>query len=621
MVNRRWLSLFLIAALSLPIYADRGKDAYKRGAQAEREANYDSAFAYYKQAHEAAPNNAAYFTAFTRMRFNVALQHVRNGQLLRNTGALPQALAEFQRAVEVDTSNFAAQQELRRTADMLRQQEKQRSLPRIEPAIRKMPPEVEESVELQPLSAAPITLHLTVNADVAYKTIEKLAGLNVLIDPDYRPQKITLDLSDVTLREALDMVRLQSKTYWRPVLANTIFVTVDSAAKRKEMEQNVMKTFYLSNITTPNDLQEAATMVRQILDISRVQLLQAQDAIIVRGTPDQMILAEKLLTDYDKPKAEVVIDIAVMQVSRDRIRNIGTNVPTSASIGYVGGSGGANNAGSGSSTTGSSGGGATWRLGNFAISVPGTSFTFLATDSNTKLLQNPEIRVLNNEKATLRIGDRVPIATGSFQPGIVGGAGVSPLISTQFQYVDVGVNVDITPHIHSNREVTLKMMLEISSVTGSESIGGITQPIIGQRRIDHETRLADGDVNLLGGILEDSETQSLSGYPWLSKLPILKYFFAQENRDRRENEIIFAITPHILRAREVDDENRRTVEVGTGSSIELRRKQSAPAAKPERPADAAQQQQPAAQARPSGTLVTSGAPAQGTVQTKPAGSR
>ena len=564
MVNRRRLAILtVIATLSLPANADRGNDAFKQGVRAEGRADYDAAFTHYKQAYTLTPNHPKYLAAYMRMRFNAAMHHVHTGQLLGNTGALTEALKEFQRAVEIDGSSFVAQQELRRTAEMIRRKERQKTAPKVESPLAKLVTEVAESVELQPLPSAAISLRMTANADAAYRTICKLAGINVVIDPDYRPQKITVDLVDVTMREALDMVRLQSKTFWRPVLSNTIFVTTDSPAKRKEMEQNVMRTFYLRNITTPTELQEAANVVRQVLDISRVQLLAAQDALILRGTPDQMILAEKLLADIDKPKSEVIIDVAVMQVSRDRLRTLGTNVPTSASIGILpsaGGSGGAN--------TG-------FTLGNFAISVPGGSFSFLATDSNTRLLQNPELRALNNEKATLRIGDRVPIATGSFQPGIVGGGGVSPLVSTQFQYLDVGVNIDITPHIHSDREVTLKMSLEISSVTGSESIGGITQPIIGQRRIEHETRLIDGDVNLLGGILEETETQSMSGYPWISKLPILRYLFAQENKERRENEIIFAITPHIVRAKEVTEENLRVIDVGTGSSIELRRKPAA----------------------------------------------
>ena len=153
---------------------------------------------------------------------------------------------------------------------------------------------------------------------------------------------------------------------------------------------------------------------------------------------------------------------------------------------------------------------------NFQVSIPGASVTFLMSDSDTKLIQNPEIRALDNEKATLKIGDRVPVATGSFGSA-AGGGGVIALVNTQFHYLDVGVNIDITPHIHSEHEVTLKMSLEVSSVSGTQNIGGISQPIIGQRRIEHETRLQDGEVNLVGGILEDTETNSLSGYPWLTK--------------------------------------------------------------------------------------------------------
>jgi general secretion pathway protein D len=581
----------VLAALSLPAYADKGKDAFNKGVKAQRQENFEAAYGFFKEAHTLTPDNAKYMAAFLHMRFNVANEHVHTGQILRSTGSLTQALAEFQRAVEIDTSSFIAQQELRRTADMIRRQELLRSAPKIDVSQAKLAEELAGSLALRPLSTAPITLRMTANADVAYKTICKLAGLNVLIDPEYRPQKMTVELNDVTLSEALDMVRLQSKTFWRPVSANTIFVAADSPGKRKELEQNVMRTFYLRNLSTPAELTEAANVVRQLLDVSRVQLLQEQDALIVRATPDQMVLAERLLAQIDQPKSEVVIDIAVMQVSRDRLRNIGTSVPTSFSMGYLPGTSGGS----------ASGGGYTLQIGSFAVSIPGGSFTALATDSNTKILQSPEIRALNDEKATLRIGDRVPIATGSFAAGTIGAGSISPLVSTQFQYLDVGVNIDITPHIHEH-DVTLKMALEISSVTGQQNIGGITQPTIGQRRIEHETRLADGEVNLVGGILEDSETQSLSGYPWISKIPLLKYLFGQDNRQHNETEIVFAITPHIIRSQVVTEESAQAISIGTGNAIELRRKEPAAA-----PAPAAPTTGPS---RPA-------APAQAATQTKP----
>jgi general secretion pathway protein D len=172
------------------------------------------------------------------------------------------------------------------------------------------------------------------------------------------------------------------------------------------------------------------------------------------------------------------------------------------------------------------------------------------------------------------------VATGSFQPGI-GGVGINPLVNTQFQYLDVGVNIDITPHVHAGGEVTLKMMMDVSAVTGNSNIGGISQPIIGQRKIEHEIRLKEGEVNLLGGIFENQDVKSLSGLPGLAQVPLLKYLFSSTNVEHKENEIVFVLIPHIVRGQELSDLNERTIEVGTGNAIGLRRAvHPAPAAGP-----------------------------------------
>jgi general secretion pathway protein D len=560
------LALFMTMAISAPIYANEAQNAYKRGVRAESEKQYDTAYEAFKQAYTLRPKDARYAAAFLRTRAYAAIEHVQHGRVLRDESELQEALAEFQQATEIDGSNFVAKQELRLTADMLRRQGQEAVAASAKPEsqLAKMAREAEGPVELEPVTNTPITLRMTTTADNVYKTIGKLAGINVLFDLDYKPQRITIELNDVMFREALGMVALESKTFWRPI--STTAILVASESKRKEFEQNVMKTFYLRNASTSGELQEVVSTLKGILDITRVQVNPTHSAITLRGTPDQMVLAEKLVSDIDKPKAEVIIDITVMQVNRDRLHTLGTVVPTSTSISLqtaaTGGLAGLTKVGS---LNGS----------NFVIPGPSASFSFLMSDSNTKVLQNPEVRALDNERASLKIGDRVPIATGSFTPGI-GGGGISPLVNTQFQYLDVGVNIDITPHVHSDHEVTLKMVLEISSVTGSQNIGGISQPVIGQRRIEHETRLQDGDINLVGGILEDSETRSLSGYPWLANIPILKYLFGQENKDRRQDEIVFAITPHIVRAEEITDENLRLIDIGTGNTVGLRYKEPKP---------------------------------------------
>jgi general secretion pathway protein D len=588
---RLLLVSLLILALSAPNYPNEAKAAYKRGVRAESQKEYDEAYESFKQAYALNRKEAKYVTAYLRARANAGTQHVSNGRKLRDNLKLQEALAEFQRAVQIDSTNYVAAQELQRTEFMLKKlAEPATSATKQESPLAKMASEAEGPLELLPSPNTPVTLRMTTTADNIYRTIGKLGGINVLFDLDYKPQRITIELNEVMVREALKMVALESKTFWRPISPTAIFVASES--KRKEFENNVLKTFYLQNASTPSELQEVVGTLKGMLDIARIQVNPTHSSITMRATPDQLVLAEKLISDADKPKAEVVIDIAVMEINRDRINTIGTTVPTTDSIALQAAGGAAAGLVKIGSLNGSS----------FVTSVPGASFTLLMSDSNTKILQKPQLRALDNEKATLKIGDRVPIATGSF--GAAAGGTNNLLVNTQFQYLDVGVNIDITPHIHSDHAVTLKMVLEISSVTGVENIGGINQPKIGQRRIEHETRLEDGEINLVGGILEDTETQSMSGYPWLTKIPILKYLFGQENKEHIENEIVFAITPHIVRAEEITDENLRLIDVGTSNIIGLRYKEP----KPTKPTNSPAPQEPSAsqnQRRPSTSVPPS----------------
>jgi general secretion pathway protein D len=381
------------------------------------------------------------------------------------------------------------------------------------------------------------------------------------------------------LEDALQITALESKTFWRPVTSNTIFVAQDNPAKRKELEQSVLKTFYLQNLSQPTELQDVVNAIRAVLDVQRVQQLLSQNALVVRGTPDQIALAEKLVEDLDKARPEVIVDIAVLQISKDKSRTLGLSPPTSASVSLQ------SNINTGSTTTTtttatttSTGTGSTGlelnTLGNlnatdFQVTIPSANLSAVMSDSDTKTLQNPQVRALDNQKATLKIGERVPVATGSFQPGI-GGVGINPLVNTQFQYLDVGVNIDVTPHVHADREVTLKISMEISSVINQASIGGISQPIIGQKKVEHEIRLRDGESSLIGGIFDDSQTKSLSGLPGLAQIPILRYLFGQVTQDHSSDETVFAITPHIIRGTSLSELNQRAIEIGTANAIELR---------------------------------------------------
>jgi len=578
--------ILLVVAISLSAAAS-ANSLFKKGKDAEARQNYEQAYEYYKQAYDLKPKDLAYRAAYERLRFYAGASHVKRGQLLRDSGKLDEALAEFQKAVEVDPSSPIAQQEIRRTQQMIDAAKAPgpKAAAAAPSGLQQRVQEAQGPVELATISNIPITLKLTEDTKVIYETVGKLAGINVLFDPDYTSRRVKIELNGVTLEQALQIIALESKTFWRPVTPNTIFVASDTPAKRKDVEQSVIKTFYLANLSQPTELQDVVNALRQILEISRIQPLPSQGALVVRGTPDQIALAEKLVGDLDKARSEVIVDVAVMQVSRDKARTLGINPPTSATVALqnnintttptttTGGT--TTTTGNTGSTSGSANQINLNRLGNlnatdFTVTINPATATALFNDSTTKIIQNPQIRAVDGQKASLKIGDRVPVATGSFQPGI-GGVGINPLVNTQFQYLDVGVNIDITPRVHAAREVTLKISMDISNVTGQSNIGGISQPIIGQRKIEHEIRLKEGEVNLLGGMLEDSTTKSLSGIPGLSQIPILRYLFGQTNTEHRENEIVFALIPHIVRSQDLSELNQRALQVGTASAIELRR--------------------------------------------------
>ena len=586
-MSRPALVVLLVALAALPLLADKAKDLYEKGRDAEARQQYEAAFDFFRQAYQLKPKDLRYRAAFEHARFDAGAEAVHRGQQLREEGKLPEALAEFQKAAAIDPSSFIAKQEITRTLKLINdQQNPQPQAAGVPGSLERKIHEAGGPVELTPISNVPVTLKmLNTKSDVVYRTVGQLAGINVLFDPDYTPRPINVDLNGVSLEDALEITALESKTFWRPVTPNTIFIATDNPAKRKELEQSVLKTFYLTNLSQPTELQDVVNAIRAVLDVQRVQQLLSQNALVVRGTPDQIALAQKLVEDLDKARPEVIVDIAVMQVSKDRSRTLGLNPPTSATVTLQPN---INQNTTTSSTTnpltgvttptttqGSSGNGISLNtLGNlnatdFQVTIPSANLSAVLGQSDTKLIQNPQIRALDGQKASLKIGDRVPVATGSFQPGI-GGVGINPLVNTQFQYLDVGVNIDITPHVHANGEVTLKILMDVSAVTGQQNIGGISQPIIGQRKIEHEIRLKDGEANLLGGIMEDQQTKSLSGIPGLAQIPILKYLFGQTTQDHSENQIVFAIVPHIIRATDVQEINQRPIDIGTATTIGLR---------------------------------------------------
>src|ERR1700676_1168264 len=330
-MKHRYLSgQILIVAAVLLAGCPKGNQQYNAGTKAESLNDYDTALQNYNKALQADPNNTEFKLKAARARFEASQWHVDQGRRLRQQSNLELALGEFRKAAMIDPSSAVAEQEVRATMDLLaaKQGSTENSGPSStasdQPKLMAGPP------QLEPISRAPINMKATNDAKAVFDAVGKLAGLTVIFDADYTSRRISVELTNVTLEQALNIVALQSKAFWRPVTSNIIFVAPDQAQKRKDYEEEVVKTFYLRNTVLPQELTEIVTSIRQLLDLRRVQQINAQNAIVIRDTPDRVLLAGKIIDDIDKAKPEVVIQVAVMQARTDRLRNIGITPGTSA---------------------------------------------------------------------------------------------------------------------------------------------------------------------------------------------------------------------------------------------------------------------------------------------------
>ncbi len=589
---RRWGSRFLCVGLGLlAVGCPKGQPDYNQGKKAETLQDYDAAFVFYQKAAKADPYNATYKIKLNRVRFEASELHVKRGVELRKQGDLQGAAGEFQRAQAIDPSSPVADQELRKTVEMIAEKNRAADAAAELPTDPNEPPLAAMPPEIKPLSRAPINLKMSNDAKIVFDLIGKLAGLTVIYDPDFPARRITVELNNVTMEQALEIVSLETKAFVKPVTENIIFVIPDQPQKRRDYEEQVVKTIYLSNTTQPQDITEILTGLRQLLDLKRVQQLNSQNAIIVRDTPDKLMLAEKMIHDIDKAKPEVVVQVEVLEARTDRLRDLGILPGQTASIAINPNSSTTSSSSSTTSTTSNSG--ITLNQlrhlngGDFVFTLPSATANAILSDTNTRIIQNPEVRSVDGQTAKLRIGDRIPIATGSFQAGVgvgsTGGAGfVNPLVNTQFTYLDVGVNIDLTPRVHPNRDVSLKLKVEVSSHTGDQAIGGITQPIISQRVIEHDIRLKEGEVSILGGLVQRTDSKTLEGWPGLAKLPLLRYLFSHNKTDHQEDEVLIVLTPRIVRIPEWTKANLRTMYSGSETNVQVKRESEirAPAQQP-----------------------------------------
>jgi general secretion pathway protein D len=626
---RRVCGLILIATIVALAGCAKGKQQYSAGEKAESVKDYDTALDEYNKALRSQPNSVEFQLKADRARFEAGQWHVDQGRRLLQQNNPELALMEFRKAALIDPSSAVAEQEIQATLNLINGKQGPGTTPgTTSPDAAAAPPEEPKLMpgppQVQPLSRAPISMKATNDSKAVFDAIGKLAGLTVIFDPDFTSRRISVELSNVTLEQALNITALESKAFWRPVTSNIIFVIPDQPQKRKDYEEEIVKTFYLHNTVLPQELTEIITTIRQLLDLRRVQQINAQNAIVIRDTPDRVLLAGKIIDDIDKAKPEVVIQVGILQASTDRLRNLGIQPGTSAGLTFTGPT---TSTSTTSTTTGTTSTTPTTTIGqlstghifqnDFSVTLPGATATFLMTDSSTQIIDDPEVRVVDGQTAKLRIGDRVPVATGSFTAGV--GAtttAVNALVNTQFQYLDVGVNVDVTPRIHPDHEISLKVNVVVSSVTGTSTIGGIAQPIISQRSIEHDIRLKDGEVNLLGGLIERTDTKSINGWPGFANIPLFRYLFSNDTTEHITKELLIVLIPHIVRMPTITAENLRSIASGTDTNAEVRLENEVTAPPVPKPQTAPMAGAPPA-ARPPAAGTVTPAPAQAPASQNP----
>ena len=538
------VAFVLLVMGTASLFAVSPRRIYQQGEKAEAHGDLDGAFTAYAAASRARPNELQYRQAMERMRFTAAESHVHAGEHQLEAGNTADALREFLQALDIDPGSSVARQNLQKTQDLIKAKDPETKKP-LTVAGGNERPAVPPQLELKPQEL--LTMQMVEQSTALYQALGTVAGINVLIDPDYHAVRVSLDVKGVTVLEALHILDELSNSFWKPVTRNTIFVAANTPLKRKSLQVEAMQIFYLSNVAQQSDLNDVQTTLRNILTGAKVYAVPSQNAIVMKGTADEILLAKTMIHALDRTRPEVLVDAYVLQVKRDKERKLGISPPTSLTVSSAS-----------SSTLNDIG-----KTSSYSYSMGNAAADLLLSDSTTRTLQNPRIRALDGQKATLKIGQRIPTATGTYTSGTTSGS------TTSFQYIDVGVNVELTPTIHENRDVTLKLSLEISAKTGTVTISSVDEPIIAQQKVDQVIRLREGEVSILAGLVDKEMTGTVSGWPGLGEIPAAKYLFSTQDHEKMDNEIIFMLVPHIVRELEIDSLGGQSIGTGSGDVIEL----------------------------------------------------
>jgi general secretion pathway protein D len=538
--------------------------AYRRGAAAAQRGEWDAAVVHYTRAVNEKPENIEYRMALDRALIEAGAYHVQQAQKRLAAEDLEGAVAELEFAINLHPANRYAQSILQETQERLKEREASREEAEgFEERRRRAQELFGGRPILEPSSTAPIQLRFAEDTSLQkiFEVLSKLSGINILFDESFRDKRVTVDLVDVSFEEALDKLALINRLFYKVVDSSTIIIVPDNAQKHRQYDDLVLRTFYIVNA----EVNTVANMLRTIAGIQRVQPNPELKSITVRATPDQVAVAERIIELNDKTKSEIMLDIEILEVNRSKALEFGLRAAEyQASLGF-------DPAGRNDET-------GAIRLNrlasldtsDFTLTLPNSvTFRLFKNTTEARILASPKLRASEGQPAELRLGQEIPIPVTSFvsQFGTPGGVPTTPV--TSFQYRNVGVNVTITPKVFVDGEIELQLTLETSTQLDTRTIGGIDLPVFGLRNVNNMVRLRDGETNVVGGLISEADRKALSGIPGLVDIPLLNKIFGFNDQRSESADVVFSITPHIIRAPRVSEIDMAPLPMGTEQQIRV----------------------------------------------------
>jgi general secretion pathway protein D len=547
-------------ALCLAAAACASSGAVRRAHDAERVQDYDRAVVEYTKAIRLHPNDMDSRLSLDRAKLHASQDHFTRGRRFAASGKLDQALLELEVASELNPTNGEVDDELHATRNKLRAKvaiarEGKTELQTIIERARDLPPpglDLPQNVKMP----ATLTFRDASSRDV-FTAIARMANISLIFDSAFRETPVTVDLRNASLDDSLNTVAGATRTFFRVTAPKTVVVIPDTPAKRREYEEEVVRTFYLSNA----DLKETMDLLRMVLDARRISPTTATNALTIKDTPERIAAAGRVLSAIDKARPEVIIDVELLEVDRTKLQEYGLQIASPA-----GNQAPTGIAGSVAIPTDGSGTTTLQTLKNLTSAdvlltgLPTLYYKLLKTDSNTRTLANPQLRTTDGISAKARFGEQVPVPVTTFAPIATGGTAQQPI--TSFNYQNIGVNIDITPRTHHDDDVSLQLNVVVSNISGT-GFGGL--PTFGNREINTTIRLRDGETNMLAGLIRDDERRAVEGIPGLIDLPLVGHLFAHNTHSTNQTDIILTLTPHIIRLLDLQEADLRPFRVGRDS--------------------------------------------------------